>query len=221
MWFATRRGRTELPDTRTSMSPLDRRRHLVPLEPPRSETTLSLLDRANGGDRQAFEELFSRCVPPLRRWASGRLPRSARAMTETADVVQDAVLSTLRQLSTFVPEREGSLQAYLRRAVMNRIRDELRRAARRPTGDFAEEQIGASNDPSPLDHAIGREAVDRYERALARLAPIEREAIVARIELGYSYEQVAEAVGRPSPGAARVALRRALVRLAQEMASET
>jgi RNA polymerase sigma-70 factor (ECF subfamily) len=141
-------------------------------------------------------------------------------MTETADVVQDAVLNTLRQLSTFVPEREGSLQAYLRRAVMNRIRDELRRVARRPTDELFDKHLGASDDPSPLDQAIGRQSVERYERALARLAPIEREAIIARLELGYSYEQVAEAVGRPSPDAARVALRRALVHLAKEMASE-
>jgi RNA polymerase sigma-70 factor (ECF subfamily) len=203
------------------MSATDRRRHLVPLEPPRAETTLSLLDRANSGDRQAFDELFSRCVPALQRWASGRLPRTARGMTETADVVQDAVLNTLRQLSTFVPEREGSLQAYLRRAVMNRIRDELRRVARRPTDQLFEEYLGESDAPSPLDQAIGREAVERYERALARLAPIEREAIIARLELGYTYEQVAEAVGRPSPDAARVALRRALVRLAQEMARDS
>jgi RNA polymerase sigma-70 factor (ECF subfamily) len=70
---------------------------------------------------------------------------------------------------------------------------------------------------SPLEEAIGREAVDRYERALTRLRSEEREAIIARVEMGYSYEELAEALGKPSSDAARKAAERALVRLAEEM----
>jgi DNA-directed RNA polymerase specialized sigma24 family protein len=70
---------------------------------------------------------------------------------------------------------------------------------------------------SPLDQAIGSEAVDRYEAALARLRPEDREAIVARVEMDCSYGEVAQALGKPSPDAARMAVSRALVRLAEEM----
>jgi RNA polymerase sigma-70 factor (ECF subfamily) len=70
---------------------------------------------------------------------------------------------------------------------------------------------------SPLEQAIGREAVQRYERALERLKPEEREAIIARVELGYTYEELAEALGKPTADAARQAAQRALVRLAEEM----
>ena len=70
---------------------------------------------------------------------------------------------------------------------------------------------------SPLEQAIGREAVERYERALQRLTPDEREVIIARVEQGYSYEELAEALGKPTSEAARKAARRALLRLAAEM----
>ncbi len=70
---------------------------------------------------------------------------------------------------------------------------------------------------SPLDAAIGQEAVDRYETALQRLNDEEREAIIARVELGMSFEEVAAALEKPSADAARKAVSRALLRLATEM----
>ena len=70
---------------------------------------------------------------------------------------------------------------------------------------------------SPLEEAIGREAVERYEQALERLKAEEREAIIARIEMGYSYDELAQVLGNPTPDAARKTARRALVRLAEEM----
>jgi DNA-directed RNA polymerase specialized sigma24 family protein len=59
--------------------------------------------------------------------------------------------------------------------------------------------------------------VERYEAALARLSDVDRELIVASVELGYTPAQVAEATGRASAEAARKAARRALLKLAEEM----
>ena len=70
---------------------------------------------------------------------------------------------------------------------------------------------------SPLDHAIDEETWARYLSALKRLTPRERRLIVGRAELGYSFTQLAHIDGRASPDAARMALKRALVRLASEM----
>jgi len=78
----------------------------------------------------------------------------------------------------------------------------------------------AGDDPSPLQQAVGRETLDRYEAAMERLRPEEREAIVARIELGLSHAEVAEALGKPSAAAAHMAVSRALVSLAEEMAHD-
>lgn len=182
--------------------------------PPDSTTTL--LERARAGDRAAIEALFARCLPPLRRWARGRLPNWARDMADTHDVVQDAVIQTFKKMDTFDARGEGALQAYLRQAVMNRIRDHIRRVGRRPAPtelDTQQEDPG----PSPLEQAVGQQAVERYEAALARLSDADRELIVASVELGYDYEQLAEATGRRSADAARKAARRALVKLAEEM----
>src|SRR5262245_12412687 len=95
-------------------------------EPLSPETTIELLELAKGGDPQALDRLLERCVPALRRWAHGRLPASARGMNDTADVVQDTIMSAMRRLEAFESRHQGALQAYLRQAVMNRIRDIIR-----------------------------------------------------------------------------------------------
>jgi RNA polymerase sigma-70 factor, ECF subfamily len=185
----------------------------APVDP---ESTFSLIERARAGDERALERLFERHLHPLRRWASGRLPKWARDLADTDDLVQDTLLKTFKRMESFEPRRVGALQAYLRNAVLNRLRDELRRKGRQPeTTDVDSIEIQAAD--SPLEAAIGREKVDLYERALARLKPEEREAIIARVELGYSYDELATMLDKPTADAARKAAQRALVRLAEEM----
>ena len=180
------------------------------------DTSLHLLERAKAGDRAALDQLMARYLPRMRRWASGRLPQWARDMADTDDLVQESMLQTFRRIDRFEVRHEAGLQAYLRQAVLNRIRDECRKKGRRPPGSPLDSRHPAS-DASPLEVAIGAEALDRYERALQRLRPEDRDAIVARIEMGYSNEEIAAALRKPSPNAARMAVERALVRLAEEM----
>ena len=71
--------------------------------------------------------------------------------------------------------------------------------------------------PSPLEEAIGQEALERYQLALQRLKPEEREAVVGRVEMNYTYEELALVLGKPTSEAARKAARRALIRLAEEL----
>ena len=184
------------------------------------ESTIELVRRAKAGDEDAANALFARCVPLLRRWARGRLPRFAREMEDTEDLVQDTVVNTLRSLRGFEQRHEGALQAYLRQAVLNRIRDLIRRAGRHPVTAEVDSDAQIDEAASPLDQAIGQEAVERYERALQRLRDDDREAIVARVELQMSYAQAAAALGKPSADAARMAVARALIRLADEMSRE-
>ena len=184
-------------------------------EPP-LDRTVDLIARAKAGDTEALDRLCTRFLPSLRRWASGRLPRYARSLMDTDDLVQETVIRAVKRLDAFEPRHDGALQAYLRQAVMNRIRDEVRRAVRSPAETGLDERH-RDLTASPLDIAIGAEAVSRYEAALARLRPEEREAVIARIEMAGSYHQLATALGKPSADAARMAVSRALVRLAQEM----
>lgn len=178
--------------------------------------TVTLIQRARAGDAAAIETLFTRYLRPLRRWARGRLPAWARDMSDTQDLVQETLLQTFRRMDVFDARGPGALQAYLRQALMNRIRDELRRFDRRGPTESIDPAL-PSSDESPLEQAIGRENLARYEQALSRLKRTDRELIVARVELGCSYDQLAEMLGKPSAVAARKAAQRAVVRLASEI----
>ena len=180
------------------------------------ESTFSLVARAQAGDEEAFDRLIARHLPPLRRWAHGRLPKWARDVADTDDLVQDTLLQTFRRLDVFEVRGSGALLAYLRQALLNRVRNELRKRGREPEAtdlDGLEVAVGQS----PLEAAIGKEAVDQYERALAALTPDEREAVIGRVEMGYSYNELAELLGKPTADAARKAAQRALVRLTRQM----
>src|SRR5690349_4039432 len=92
-------------------------------QPAAVATTADLLQRARLGDGDALNDLFARYLPSLRRWARGRLPRWTRDLRDTDDVVQETLVQTLKNIGDFQPRHEGALQAYLRQALMNRVRD--------------------------------------------------------------------------------------------------
>jgi RNA polymerase sigma-70 factor (ECF subfamily) len=182
-----------------------------------AETSFELVQRAHRGDVAAQNALFARYLPRLQRWAHGRLPAWARSALDTHDLVQDTFIQVLKRIGDFEPRHEGAFHGYLRQALLNRVRDEIRRAHRRGRAEELDADQPAA-DPSPLEEAIGQEALARYEAALARLRPEDREALILRIELRYPYSEIAAALGKPSTAAAQMAVSRALVRLAQEMA---
>jgi RNA polymerase sigma factor (sigma-70 family) len=182
----------------------------------RPDSTFELIERVKTGDAEALDRIFARYLPALRRWASGRLPRWTRDLMSTDDLVQETFIRAMKGINRFEMRHDGALHGYLRQAIVNRVRDEVRRGKRSPAHTELNDQH-ADRDATPLEQAIGQEALERYEAALARLRTEEREAIVARVEMGLSYQEIAEALGKPSPEAARMAVSRALMRLAREM----
>lgn len=181
-----------------------------------ADTTFALIARVKRGDEAARNELCARYLPRLQRWAHGRLPPYARGALDTHDLVQDTFLQVLNRIGEFAPRHEGAFHAYLRQALLNRVRDEIRRAHRRsPAGPL--DSGSPSPGPSPLEMAIGQETLDRYEAALGRLKLDDQGAIIMRIEMGFPYAEVATALDKPSAAAAQMAVTRALVRLAEEM----
>ena len=72
-------------------------------------------------------------------------------------------------------------------------------------------------DRSPLELALGREAFEQYDSGLAALDEVEREAVIARLELGCSFQEIALLVNKPTAEAARMFVTRALTRLASAM----
>jgi RNA polymerase sigma factor (sigma-70 family) len=185
-------------------------------EPLAPETTIVLLALVKNGDQAALERLLERCIPALRRWARGRLPQWARGMLETSDLVQDAVMGAMGRLDAFEARYQGALQEYLRTAVRNKITDVIRQHKRRPERVELPETL-RDEGTSPLDRLIGAENVARFDAAFERLSPSDRQAIVGRVEMNYSYEELATVLGKPSADAARMSVTRAMKRLAEEL----
>lgn len=183
------------------------------------ETTVALLRRFRDGQTAALDRLIERYLPPFRSWASHRLPHWARDGLDTDDLVQETLLHAVRKLGDFEPRHEGALLDYLRQALRNRIRDEIRRRQRRGL-PLTLNSREPDCQPSPLQEAIGHEALERYEAAIRRLSNADREAIIARVEMKHTWDEVALVLGKPSADAARKATCRALQRLAQEMSRE-
>ena len=184
--------------------------------PDDSESSVDLVLKAQSGDSDALDRLLARYLPRLQRWARGRMPAGIRSMSDTGDIVQESVLNALRHLNALDLRTEGALQAYLRRSVSNRIIDQYRRHERRPSREEIPENAIAA-DASPLELAIGAEALDKYERALASLREEDRQAIILRVEFGLAYGEIAAQMDKPGPDAARMAVTRALERLANAM----
>jgi RNA polymerase sigma-70 factor (ECF subfamily) len=175
------------------------------------EPTVDLLRRLQGGDLQARERLVARYLPRLTRWAHGRLPAGARDLSDTQDLVQVTLFRVLSHLQDFQHSGSGSLLGYLQQALLNVLRNEIRRSHRRGVhGELPE--LPADETQSPLAQAVGHESLARYESALAQLNRAQQELIVMRIELGLDNAQMGAELGCTAD-AARMALRRAVAAL--------
>jgi RNA polymerase sigma-70 factor, ECF subfamily len=177
-------------------------------------TTEFLIVQAKQGNPAARDRLAGRFLPVLKRFAHGRLPIRARGQADTDDLVLTTVERALGKMESIDTSRKGGFLAYLRQALTNQIRDEIRRASRGPQAAPLTEGI-ASSERTPLDQLLAREAVKAYQDALSRLPRHQRAALLLRIEEGWSYERVADAIGSPSANAARMLVSRALERVAK------
>jgi RNA polymerase sigma-70 factor (ECF subfamily) len=187
-------------------------------EAPPSATAI-LLTRARTGDVVAREELFQRFIPILRRWAHRRLPAGSRDLNETMDLVQITLLRALNRLERFEHRGEGAFLAYLRQILLNVVREETRRSANRGIQETIDETL-VSPHASVVERVIGAEQMESYHQGLERLTEEQREAVLLRLEFDYTYEQIAEAIGKPSADAARMTVVRALAALAKIMDSD-
>ena len=181
--------------------------------------TTELLHQAKQGDSAALDTLLTRYLPRLARWASGRLPAQARSLFETNDLVQETLLKAIQRLDRIAENRTGGFQSYMRQAILNRIRDQMRWTQRRAGSTRVCENL-VDHTPSPLENAIGADVLDRYERARERLTEEERLFVHLKIELDFDYEDIAAIMNRPSRDAARMGVQRSLRKLAEIMGHE-
>jgi len=179
------------------------------------DSTAALIHRVKSGDQIAREQLAARYHPLLMRWAHGRLPAGSRGMSDTADLVQVTLLRVLDRMGAFEPRREGAFLVYLRRTLLNLLRNEIRRSFLDPKQAALENF--EDRRASLLEDMVSREVMESYEAALGKLPEAMREAVVLRLEFGFSHREIADAIGSPSANAARMLVSRAVEKLARGM----
>ena len=153
---------------------------------------------------------------PLRRWARGRLPACARDLPDAEHRVHDVIAEVLRLVGHASPDGPKALHAYLRDEVMNRLRGQWGPDVGQPSPVAFGADI-ASQFTSPLEAAMGKETLERYEAALADLDADDREVVIARVEWGMDDDELAAALGLPTAQAARSAVRTATFKLAEAL----
>jgi RNA polymerase sigma-70 factor (ECF subfamily) len=163
-------------------------------------------------DTKAVDVLVQRCLPAVQRWAHGKLPRAARGEFDTKDLVQEAAFRMLKRGGRFAPRHSQAVHAYMRQTVLNLIRDQARRFARRGEPVELAEEV-ACDRTGPLELAVRQELRAHYEDAMRSLRTKERELLIARVEHEHKAKDIARLFGLPSPDAARMAVGRAFHRL--------
>ena len=162
-----------------------------------------------------MKRLATRHVETLHRFARARMSPAMRERREPEELAWETMRRGLDRAATFDSRRKGAFLAYLRSILLNLIRDEARRAARRPQRTEMPATL-RDPDPTPLALTIDRQVRERYEAALARLPEKQRAAVLLRVE-GCSYEEVARVTGHASADAARMAVKRGLSTLAKRL----
>lgn len=191
---------------------------------PDSEATRILLGRVRAGERAAFEELFARYRPLLRKLVEFRMDARLRARLDPSDVVQETQLEAFRQLESFLERKPMPFRLWLRKTAQERLRMVERQhleAARRSVGRempfpdasaaMVAQQLAASM-LTPSQHAAQGELAGRVADALGLLADSDREVLLMRTFEGLSYDEVA-CVLEIDAAAARKRHGRALLRL--------
>lgn len=200
----------------TAMTPPNQRREGRSTAGGATDSTITLLPLAARGDRQAIELLVERMRPYLRRFGHGRLPRWARARAETEDLVQESLIRSLRHLPRFEHQTIQEFRAWLNTVFRNLVIDETRVVGR--TG-LPRELPDEIVDPalSPEEQAVDQSRAGVFEQALRQLEPEDRLLIVYRLQHGYSFQELADKLGKPSADAARMAYNRVLTRFRDQV----
>lgn len=189
-----------------------------------SAETQNLLRQIQAGDRQAFERLFVRHRPELRKFIALRLDPRIRARVDPSDVVQETHLEAYRRLQDYLERQPMPFHVWLRKTAYERLlmtrRQHLgagKRTMERevPLPDRSSQLLAQrllSNASTPSQQLQRRELIRRVRQAVAQLAPADREILLMRNFEELSYQEVAFILGI-EPAAARQRHGRALLRL--------
>lgn len=171
-----------------------------------------VIDRARGGDRGAFGELYDVHVDAVYRYVLYRVREPSDAEDLTSEVFTRAFANIHRY------RWQGkSFLAWLYTIARNAVTDRRRRE--RPTVELDDAFGVAEEGPTAHDRAVTGEQVDALRGAVKHLTSEQQEVLVLRFVENMSSRQVAKVLGK-NEGAIRALQFRALGRLRKLLTSE-
>jgi RNA polymerase sigma factor (sigma-70 family) len=189
-----------------------------PQAPSPPEAEVELAERARAGDLAAFNDL----VEPHQRLVFNLCLRMLGGPAAAEDATQEAFLAAWRNVSSF---RGSNFRAWLMRIASNACTDELRRRGRRPAASLdapppgLDEPIDVPDtDAGPEDLALQQERRGVVQAALLTLPEDQRLAVVMCDIQGFSYEEIAEAMGT-NVGTVKSRIARGREKLRRELVS--
>lgn len=177
-----------------------------------SSKTVDLLQRAQGGDVRAMDEIFSRYRDRLKRMVELRLDRRLLARIDASDVIQDSYLQVAQRLEEYLKDPKLPLFLWLRLVVGERLttlhrhhlgthmRDaglevSLYRGALPAASSAALAAQLLGQHTSPTEAAVRAERLLRIQEALNSLEPIDREVLSLRHFEQLNRAETAQALG--------------------------
>jgi RNA polymerase sigma-70 factor (ECF subfamily) len=190
---------------------------LLPGEP-QEEETLELLGRIRAGEADGWRELYERYHDPMLFWIRAHLGAGLRRHLQSEDVLQSAAMAWFRDLERFEYRGKGSLHAFLRRLILNKIRDRADFFAAQKRGE--PETLDESRLPAEGAAVAYRDAAtyEALEEALAALPEDLRQVVLLHKVDGLPTKEIAAQLGK-SDDAVRKTYSRAIARLALRMGS--
>jgi RNA polymerase sigma-70 factor (ECF subfamily) len=173
-----------------------------------------LIKRAKDGDGKALEVLCTRYAARVERIARRELsdPRDAQ------DASQEALIKLCQRLNQY--RGEAHFATWLHRLVVNTCRDTAARERIRRAEPLDETfELTHSLENDPVRETLAAELRQQLSGHLRNLSPEQARVVVLKDALGFSFDQVADAIQIPV-GTAKCYAHRARKRLRERLAKE-
>ena len=189
-----------------------------------SSETLSLIERAQAGDRSAFDSLFERYADELHQFINSRLDARVRVRVAASDIVQDTQMEAFRRFLDYCNRRPMPFRIWLRKNAYERLlnvrRDHINTAKRaigreQPLLDESSVLLASmvSNGvTSPSERLSKLEYRETIALLIQSMSEDDRNVLLMRHVDGMTHQDIADLLGIEC-AAARKRYARALVRL--------
>ncbi len=143
-----------------------------------------IINKAKAGDPNAMAEIYGQYRDSLMELAV----RHCQDIHAAEDVLQDVFVSLMVQMPKLT--LRTSLQAYLKASVLNRVRDQFRKKARRQHAIPANEQGATQSDPEK--QAVLKEQITHLQQSLLTLPRDQRDVLMWRVYEGHSFMRISQ-----------------------------